>query len=472
MVTLFHTHIIIIMRLTLILSFCAICLNALFAQNTYTLDSTVLTSRTVISGIDIPWEITWGPDDQIWMTERFGRVSRVNPTTGTQDVLLDLSGEVFEQAEAGLLGIVLHPDFTNHPYVYIVYTYLAGNNILEKVVRYTYDGNSLIDSFTLVEGIKGNTTHIGCRLLITPDNKLLMTTGDAQNQSLPQNIASLVGKVLRMNLDGSIPSDNPISNSLVWSWGHRNAQGLCLAPNGIMYSSEHGPTTDDELNILEPARNYGWPNVHGFCDSPTETGFCIDSNVVEPLVAWTPTIAPSDIAWYDHPAIPEWQDKLLMTVLKGKQLVAFAFDSSGNSVIDQSTFLKNEFGRLRDICVSPSGKVYLATNGNSWSNTNPFSHSIIELSNQDYDPSTGLLKSKHFNAKLGPNPLKAGEALHIYLPDSSKGILKLYNISGDELLKKQLITSNSVPLDLPSGVYIWKIRLSNSKSDTGRLIIQ
>ena len=227
------------------------------AQATHTLDSTTLTSRVVKDSLDIPWEILWGPDNHIWMTERYGRVSRVNPETGTQDVILDLSSDVYQNSESGMMGMVLHPDFSTKPHVFIAHTYLDASKIRERLVRYNYDGSSLTAADTLVEDIVGNTTHIGCRLLILPDNTLLMTTGDAQNQSLPQDRSSLSGKVLRMNLDGSIPADNPDSSSLVWSSGHRNAQGLWLAPNGKLYSSEHGPTTDDELNILMPDRNYG-----------------------------------------------------------------------------------------------------------------------------------------------------------------------------------------------------------------------
>lgn len=375
----------------------------LYAQETYTLDSTILTSRTVISGIDVPWEITWGPDDHIWMTERYGRVSRVNATDGTQDILLDISGTVYQQLESGLLGLALHPDFLNTPYVYIVYTYLSGNNVVEKLERYTYNGTELVDPLPLIENIPGNTTHNGSRLHILPDNTMLMSTGDAQDQALPQNTSAINGKILRINLDGTVPSDNPISGSYVWSWGHRNAQGLWLAPNGIVYSSEHGPTSDDELNIIEPGRNFGWPTVTGFCDSPPENGFCADSNVVEPLAAWTPTIAPSDIIWYNNPAIPEWQDKLIMTVLKEKQVRIFTFNEAGTEVVNEDIFFTQEFGRLRDICVSPDGKIYLATNGADWNNTDAFTHSIIELANLNYNP------EPIDNCPEDPNKIEPGE---------------------------------------------------------------
>ena len=133
-----------------------------------------------------------------------------------------------------------------------------------------------------------------------------MTTGDAQDQPASLDLNEMTGKVLRFNIDGSIPTDNPIPGNPVWSWGHRNAQGLVMAPNGHIYSSEHGPTTDDEFNILEMNSNYGWPEVHGFCDNPNENNYCNSTPVNEPLYAWTPTIAPSDIisVSYTHLTLP------------------------------------------------------------------------------------------------------------------------------------------------------------------------
>ena len=441
------------------------------AQGSHTLDSTTLTSRVVADSLDIPWEILWGPDDHIWMTERYGRVSRVNPETGDQDVILDLSSDVYQNSESGMMGMVLHPDFKNNPHVFIAYTYLDGSRIRERLVRFNYANGKLTAADTLVGDIIGNTTHIGCRLWIMPDLTLLMTTGDAQNQSLPQDRSSLSGKVLRMNLDGTIPSDNPNLNSLVWSSGHRNAQGLWLAPNGKLYSSEHGPTTDDELNILEPDRNYGWPRVHGMCDSPPEIEFCNDSNVVEPLVVWTPTIAPSDILWYDSWQIPEFKNKLLMTVLKDKSLIAFEFNAAGDSVVKQTKFFKNEFQRLRDICVSPDGTIYLATSGSSWRNTSPFTHTIVELKNKDYNASIG---GPHPFSKVSvsPNPIEQGENLKVVLPSNLSGTFEMFDLMGRPVMQVHLDQTDWINLETTNGVYIWNVTLENGEVASGRVVVR
>jgi glucose/arabinose dehydrogenase len=171
---------------------------AVAQPSTVTVGNTTLNVRVVIqgtnatNGVDIPWEIQWGPDNYIWMTERYGRVSRLNPETGVRTTILDLTSTVYDNSESGLLGLQLHPDFANTPQVFLAYTYNSGG-VKERIVRYNYNSTTgmLESPLTLVEGINGNTTHIGCRLLVLPDNTLLATTGDYQNQSSPQNETSV-----------------------------------------------------------------------------------------------------------------------------------------------------------------------------------------------------------------------------------------------------------------------------------------
>ena len=378
---------------------CLVCFTSLNTFAQITVGNTTLQVREVIGNLDIPWEIKWGYDGFIWMTERPGIVSRVNVETGEKNVILDIQNTVYSgNNEAGLLGMEFHPEFSTNHILFMTYTFIQGNQIKERLSSFTYNINSetLENEQILLNNFNGYTTHIGSRILALEDLTILISTGDAQDQPASQDVNELTGKILRMDISennfGGIPADNPIPNSYVWSWGHRNAQGLELAPNGIIYSSEHGPTTDDELNILVPNRNYGWPYVQGFCDEPTETDFCEQNNVVEPLVNWTPTIAPSDIIWYDHPAIPEFQNTLLMTVLKNKMLVRFEFSEDGQSVTNETEFFQYEWGRLRDICVSPDGKIYLATNGNTWPSQPP--NEIIELSNANYNVDVTEIKSK------------------------------------------------------------------------------
>ncbi|GAA4274724.1 PQQ-dependent sugar dehydrogenase [Aquimarina gracilis] len=335
-------------------------------------------TTTLINTLSIPWELTWGPDDFLWVTERSGKISRINPDTGAQDEILVIN-EVAQVQESGLLGMVHHPDFDTNPFVYAVYTYEGTGGLLEKLVRFTYnDNNTLTNETTLLDGIPANSTHNGSRLIITADQKLVMTTGDAGDTSLSQNMNSLAGKILRFNLDGSIPNDNPITGSYIYSYGHRNPQGLTLHPNGMIYSSEHGPSNDDEINRIEIGKNYGWPNIQGVIDTPNEEAFANTTQTVESIYNWTPTIAPSDLVFYTQTRIPQWTNKLIMTVLKNQQIVALTLNNDGTAITNEEIFFNGAFGRLRDIAVSPTGRVFIATNGNSYGDTSN-THRIIEI---------------------------------------------------------------------------------------------
>jgi glucose/arabinose dehydrogenase len=336
----------------------------------------------------------------------------------------------------------------------MAYTYRPSGSILEKIVRYEYDGEKLVDEFVLLDNIQGNTTHDGCRLIILPDNTLLFSTGDAQNLPAAQNLSHLSGKFLRLNLDGSIPSDNPFPDNPVYSYGHRNAQGLYLAPNGIIYSSEHGPNTDDELNIIEPGRNYGWPNVRGYCDTQAEIEFCDENNVVEPIEAWTPTTAVSDIIYYDHPAIPEWKDKILLTTLKNKRLYVMELSEDGTEVIGEEQLFTNWWGRLRDVCMDPEGAIYLATNGPSWSNTEPFTHSIIKVWNPEF-VSVGERAESNNRFSVYPNP--ANDFLTIASNDFNGEMeAKVFGVAGNLLITETVNQPNqSLSISgLSEGVYV------------------
>jgi len=213
-----------------------------------------MTARVIRDSLFIPWELIYGPDNHIWFTQKNGYICRLEPALGNIDTLYRETNTVV-QGEGGMLGMALHPQFPSQPYVYVAYEYMQGNSYKEKVVRYTYTNNSLGGQQTLLDNITGGGIHNGCRLLIVVD-KLFITTGDAGNGANAQNINSLNGKVLRINLDGSIPADNPIPGSPLWTWGNRNPQGLVYA-NGKLYSSEHGPNNDDEVNILLKGRNFG-----------------------------------------------------------------------------------------------------------------------------------------------------------------------------------------------------------------------
>ena len=296
------------------------------------------------------------------MTERDGRISRVNPNTGALTPVITIS-EVVSNGEGGLLGMALHPNFGSNPFVYVVYNYDNAGTYREKLVRFTYNGSTLINPTVLLDNIQAASIHDGSRLLVVGD-KLFMTTGDAANTNLPQNVSSVNGKMLRLNLDGSIPADNPVPGNPYWSYGHRNAQGLVYANNKI-YVSEHGPSSDDEINIVEKGKNYGWPNVRGYCNETSEQDFCANTPTIEPIRAWTPTIATCGMDYYNNDLIPQWKNSLLLTTLKNARIYQLKLDNTHSSIVEENEFFTNDYGRLRDICISPGGVVYIcSSNGN------------------------------------------------------------------------------------------------------------
>ncbi len=310
-----------------------------------------------------PWELVWGPDNMIWMTERGGKISRVNPANGTVSLLFTIP-DVKSVGEGGLLGMVMHPSFSTNPHVFVAYNYDKAGTYTEKIVRYSYNGTSLISPQIILDNIPAAGNHNGCRLLISSDLKLFISTGDAANQQAAQNMNSLSGKILRLNLDGNIPADNPVSGNAVWTYGHRNPQGLVFV-NTKLYSSEHGPDRDDEVNLILKSRNFGWPAVNGFCNEAGEQTFCNANNIAEPLKSWTPTLAVSGMDFYNHDAIPQWKNSLILATLKDETLYQLKLNLAGDKIDETKELFRGTYGRLRDVCVAPDGKVYVATSNGS-----------------------------------------------------------------------------------------------------------
>ncbi|MDH3648592.1 MAG: PQQ-dependent sugar dehydrogenase, partial [Saprospiraceae bacterium] len=183
----------------------------------------------------------------------------------------------------------------------------------------------------------------------------------------PQNIERLNGKILRITPDGDVPPDNPFPDNYVWSYGHRNPQGLIFDSNGNLFASEHGSNNDDEINLIVKGGNYGFPKVQGYCDERSEKKFCQEHSVVEPLKAFTPCIGVSGMAYFNHPSIPEWKNSLLVATLKsgggelGQRLFQCRLNAAGNLIESVQASFSYSFGRLRDVLVVPDGRIYLCT---------------------------------------------------------------------------------------------------------------
>lgn len=428
------------------------------SPDSYVTGAKQFTQSVIISGLKNPWEITLGPDGMLWTTERTGKqISRIDPATGEQKVAVVIDEISAPGGQDGLMGMALHPELgtgTGNDYVYAAYTYIDEEKgadpqvpdetspyykLYTKIVRLTYNeaDGTLGESMDLITGLPAGNDHNSGRLKFGPDNTLYYTLGDMGNnqganvclaieaQRLPtaeeveaKDYVAYVGKSLRLNLDGSVPEDNPELDGVkshVYTYGHRNMQGIDFGPDGTLYATEHGPKTDDEVNILVSGGNYGWPNVAGFnddmayehanwelaanppCAETTFSEYAIPENVPhEPeanfteemqdpiatlftvptgwnfvvpdcrgtdFICW-PTVGVTSIQYYEggDDRIPGWDKVLLAPTLKRGSIYLLPLDESGQAVDGTIERYFQSANRYRDVAISEDGKtIYVAT---------------------------------------------------------------------------------------------------------------
>ena len=305
--------------------------------------------------LQIPWSLTFAPDGRLFVTERPGRVQILDLAARTMTLALTLD-DTFAEGEAGALGLALDPSFSSNRRVYLYYSARSGGGAVNRVVRYREVGGQLAERVVLLDNIPAAGIHDGGRIRFGPDGLLYITAGDAASASLAQDVASLAGKILRINTDGTTPAANPFS-SRVYSYGHRNPQGLDWHPvTGDLWASEHGNSGNDEINVIERGVNYGWPRIEG---SQTMSG------MQTPITFYNPAIAPSGASFYRGQRFPAFANNFFVATLRGMHIRRLRIDpASPRRIMAQELLLEGRFGRIRDVVSGPEGFLYFATSNN------------------------------------------------------------------------------------------------------------
>ena len=308
--------------------------------------------ETVLTGLEIPWSMNFAPDGRLFVTERPGRVRIVTPGSSSSELALTID-DVYAQGEAGLLGLALDPDFAQNRFVYIYYSAAIGNRAVNRIVRYREVNSRLGERVTLLDNIPAANIHDGGRLRFGPDGLLYASAGDAADANLAQDVASLAGKILRLNRDGTTPRDNRFS-SPVYTYGHRNPQGFDWHPtSGDLWAVEHGASGNDEVNAIRAGLNFGWPRIEGAATM---------SGMEAPVTFYDPAIAPSGASFYRGQRLPQFANNLFVATLRGTHLLRLTVDTSTRRVTAQERLLEGTYGRLRDVVSGPDGSLYFCTN--------------------------------------------------------------------------------------------------------------
>ncbi len=308
--------------------------------------------QTIAEYLVIPWAVDMSEDGRLFFTERSGNLRVIENGVINPVPLYTFSPPFVSTGEGGLMGLALDRDFLSNGYIYLMYTLGENGRLYSRVVRMRVKGNTAFEEEILLDRIPAGRIHNGGRIKIGPDGYLYITAGDAGIRDLAQDVNSLAGKILRIGTDGSVPSDNPFPGSPVYALGLRNPQGLAWNDRNMLYATDHGDTAHDEINIILPGGNYGWPLVTG--DEELE-GYDFITPVIQ---SGNDTWAPASAAFVSS---GPRKGQLLVSMLRGSALMAIAFSEEGTEVTNMERLLQDEYGRLREVYQAADGSIYLTT---------------------------------------------------------------------------------------------------------------
>jgi glucose/arabinose dehydrogenase len=325
---------------------------------------------TFASGLQTIWSLEFAPDGRLFVSERPGRIRVVGPD-GALDPVPWLELPDLVRRDDGMLGLALHPDFAEEPWVYVFHLVRKGDELVNRVSRFREVGGRAGQEEVLLDDLESTVTHNGGRLRFGPDGMLYVTLGDIDQPTLAQDLIRLHGSILRITPEGRVPADNPWPGSAIWAYGLRNTGGLAFRPaDGALFAADHGPSSEwgplrinarDEINIIVRGGNYGWPLAVGAPNHPA---------YVDPIIAWIPAQPPGDLTFYDGDLFPELKGDLLFTTLRGETMMRIRFtDPEEPDLITAVEWwfhngeLSNgsRFGRLRGLTVGPDGAIYIGT---------------------------------------------------------------------------------------------------------------
>lgn len=323
----------------------------------------------VAGGLEHPWAMTFLPEGQILVTERPGRLRLITDEGLVPEPIAGLP-DLSPVGQGGLLDIALDPEFEQTGWIYLSYSAGGFQGLGTQVARARWQQEQLTDLEVLfdMEPKTRGGRHFGSRFAFDPAGDLYIGLGDRGQRNRAQDLGDAAGSTLRLEPDGSVPEDNPFvdrSGALpeIFTWGNRNIQGMAVHPEtGAIWTHEHGPRGGDEINILSPGVNYGWPLIsygQEYSGGPVGQGLTAAAGLAQPIYQWTPSIAPSGMAFYQGDAFPEWQGDLFVGALAGRHLARLELD--GDRVVAEEQLLLNQVGRIRDVRVGPDGHLYLLT---------------------------------------------------------------------------------------------------------------